>query len=64
MRRVLPALLAVALTLGAVAGPAVADELEQRRSELAEAGRTHAQAFTWRRCATRTRDVYQSLVNS
>ncbi|MGA1077662.1 MAG: transglycosylase SLT domain-containing protein [Nitriliruptoraceae bacterium] len=43
MRRVLPAVLAVALTLGAVAGPAVADELEQRRSELEEVNRRIAE---------------------
>ena len=39
MRRALPALVAAALVLGAAAGPAVADELEQRRSELEEVNR-------------------------
>ncbi len=39
MRRALPALLSAALLLGAAAGPAVADELEQRRSELEEVNR-------------------------
>jgi soluble lytic murein transglycosylase-like protein len=39
MRRAVPAVLAAALLLGAVAGPAVADELEQRRSELEEVNR-------------------------
>ena len=43
MRRAVPAVLAAALLLGAVAGPAVADELEQRRSELEEVNRRIAE---------------------
>ncbi len=43
MRRAVPALVAAALLLGAAAGPAVADELEQRRSELEEVNRRIAE---------------------
>ncbi|HUR81443.1 MAG TPA: glycosyltransferase family 1 protein [Thermoanaerobaculia bacterium] len=32
------------------------------RDELGEKGREHAQAFTWRRCAEATREVYRELL--